>query len=88
MALTSIRSLPTGAAQSVTDSVERMRLILKGRPEWSPQASPARNQPRRFRRPEPQHNVGSAEEERQEIASGEDANLDDAVAEADAGRND
>ncbi len=50
---TTIRSLPTGSALAVTDSVERMRAILHGREEWSPKPTPARAGARRTWKPEP-----------------------------------
>ncbi len=45
--MATIRSLPTGSARAVTDSVERMQAILHGRPEWSPKPAPARSGGRR-----------------------------------------
>lgn len=71
---TTIRTLPTGSARAVTDSVERMRAILDGRAEWSPKPAPARASGRRTWKPEPEPKLLDSED-----------GAADAAAEADVG---
>ncbi len=78
----SIRSLPTGSALAVTDSVERMRAILHGRAEWSPKPAPARAGGRRTWKPEPKL-LGSedgAAEGASEAEAGDDITVEDRAA--------
>ena len=37
-----VKNLPTGAAQPVTNTVERVRLLFAGRQDWAPKAKPVR----------------------------------------------
>ena len=48
-----VKTLPTGAARLVTDSVERARAVFKDRPEWTPHSS-GHKPSRRSQRPEPE----------------------------------
>ena len=45
-----MKNLPTGAAQSVTDTVERVRALFKDRAEWTPKPQAERKNFRRASR--------------------------------------
>ena len=52
-----VKSLPTGAAQPVTNTVERVRLLFAERQDWAPKARPVRQGPRWPSKREPAPNA-------------------------------
>jgi hypothetical protein len=80
-----IRSLPTGSARAVTDSVERMQTILHGRPEWSPKPAPARSSGRRTWKQEPEPKLLDAEDSGPESAPEAEADEDAGAQDQNAG---
>ena len=56
-----MKNLPTGAAQSVTDTVERVRALFKDRAEWTPKPQAERKNFRRAYKPEQEPNSEPAE---------------------------